>query len=120
MSQSRAGRDAPKRAVDRHRYGAEHGQMADLEPQARFTVVCRTRPVTSLTPRSRLLVSDLVLKALARVGVVDLGRTAAGLGWCCGTGGLGDGWLRYSMARPLVLGPRQHKHRRCAGVAMDW
>jgi len=84
-----------------------------------LTVVCRTRLVTSLTPRSRLLVSDLVLTVLARVGVADLGRTAAGLRSCCGTGGLGEEWLCYSMARPLVLGPRQHKHRRCAGVAAD-
>ncbi len=45
--------------------------MADLALQARLTVVCRTRLVTSLTPRSRLLVSDLVLTALARVGVAD-------------------------------------------------
>ena len=53
--------------------------MADLELQARLTVVCRTRPVTSLTPGSRLLVSDLVLPALAKVEAADLGHTAVGL-----------------------------------------
>ncbi len=46
--------------------------------QAFLTVVCQTRPVTSLTPRSRLLVSGLVLPALGREDQAEGGQQASG------------------------------------------
>ena len=75
----------------------------------------RTRVVTSLTPGSRLLVSDLVLPQFTEADCVA--RAGAGQPGCCAGGNSGR-YGRSSRARPLGLGPRQHKHRRCAGASM--
>ncbi len=72
-----------------------------------------TRMVTNLTPSSRLLVSGLVLPQFTEADRVA-GAVSGQRGCCAGenSGRCGSS----SMARPLGLGPRQHKHRRCAGV----
>ena len=65
MSQSRAGR-TPRRGLATAAGPAPARSDDRPDSQTRSTVACQTRLVTSLTPRSRLLVSGLVLPALAR------------------------------------------------------